>query len=114
MSAPMDCQLIGRWRIVEADIWDRDYLDLVEPAMMIIEADGYGEIAFGAMQAGLYLTYSRTLVSFTWEGSDEMTEVRGTGTAELQDDGTIEIAFASHLGEDAILKAERVTSSTSS
>ena len=30
----MDCQLIGRWRIVKADIWDRDYLDLVEPAMM--------------------------------------------------------------------------------
>jgi len=22
--------LIGRWRIVEADLWDRDYLDLVE------------------------------------------------------------------------------------
>ncbi len=42
----MDCQLIGRWRIVEADIWDRDHLDLVEPAMIVIEADGHGEIAF--------------------------------------------------------------------
>jgi len=112
MSAPMDCQLIGRWRIVEADIWDRDYLDMVEPAMMIIAADGHGEIAFGAMQAGLDLEYSRTLVYFTWEGFDEMTEVRGTGSAELQDDGTIEIDFAYHLGDEAVLKAERVTSST--
>ena len=35
MSAPMNCQLIGRWRIVEADIWDRDYLDLCgEPVWM--------------------------------------------------------------------------------
>lgn len=89
MSAPMDCKLIGRWRIVEADIWDRDYLDMVEPAMMIIAGDGHGEIAFGAMQAGLDLEYSRTLVYFTWEGFDEMAEVRGTGSAELQDDGTI-------------------------
>jgi hypothetical protein len=28
MSAPANCRLIGRWRIVEADIWDRDHLDL--------------------------------------------------------------------------------------
>ncbi len=32
MSAPANCQLIGRWRIVEADIWDRDHLDLCGPA----------------------------------------------------------------------------------
>ena len=31
MTAPMNCQLVGRWRIVEADLWDRDHLDLVEP-----------------------------------------------------------------------------------
>jgi hypothetical protein len=28
MSAPAGCQLIGRWRIVEADLWDREYLDI--------------------------------------------------------------------------------------
>ena len=59
MKAPMGCRLIGRWRIVEADLWERDHLDLVEPATMIIKADGHGEIAFGAMQAGLDLEYSR-------------------------------------------------------
>ena len=32
MSKERQCQLIGRWRIVEADLWDDDYLDLVEPA----------------------------------------------------------------------------------
>ena len=55
MTAPMNCQLVGRWRIVEADLWDRDHLDLVEPAMMTIRADGHGEIAFGAMQARIGL-----------------------------------------------------------
>ena len=65
MTAPMNCQLVGRWRIVEADLWDRDHLDLVEPAMMTIRADGHGEIAFGAMQASLDLEYSRSMVFFT-------------------------------------------------
>ncbi len=108
----MDCKLIGRWRIVEADIWDRDYLDLVEPAMMVIEASDHGEIAFGAMQAGLDLEYSRTLVFFTWEGFDEMDEVRGLGSAEHQEDGTLETEFAYQHGDEATLNAERATSST--
>lgn len=68
MTAPMNCEVVGRWRIVEADLWDRDYLDLVEPAMMTIQADGHGEIAFGAMQASLDLEYSRSAVFFTWAG----------------------------------------------
>ena len=55
MTVPMDCRLIGRWRIVEADLWDRAHLDLVEPAMMTIGAHGRGEITFGAMQGGLEL-----------------------------------------------------------
>jgi hypothetical protein len=39
VTAPAGCQLIGRWRIVEADLWDRDYLDLDGPAAITIGAD---------------------------------------------------------------------------
>jgi hypothetical protein len=112
VTAPMDCRLVGRWRIVAADLWDRDYLDLVVPASMTIGADGHGEIAYGAMQASLELDYSRSTVFFTWAGFDEMDDVSGSGVAELQDDGSLEIAFAYHLGDETILKAERMTSST--
>lgn len=112
MTVPAGCQIIGRWRIVEADLWDRDHLDLVGPATITIRADGRGEIEFGAMQAGLVLEYSRTMVFFTWEGFDEMTEVNGSGSAEMLDDGSLEIEFAYHLGDEAILKAKRATSST--
>ena len=104
--------VLGKWRIVEADLWDRDFLDLVEPASMTIGSDGHGEIAFGAMQAGLDLEYSPTTVFFTWTGFDEMDEVSGSGSAELLDDGTLEIEFAYHLGDEAVLKAKRDTSST--
>ncbi|AUX78929.1 hypothetical protein [Sinorhizobium fredii] len=112
MSAASNCRLIGRWRIVEADLWDRDYLDLVEPAKITIGANGHGEIAFGAMQAGLDLGYSTSMVSFTGAGCDEMDEVSGDGHAELLNDGTIEITFAYHNGDEAILKAKPETSST--
>ena len=87
----MSCKLVGRWPIVEADIWDRQYLDLCGPAVIVIRANGRGEIAFGALQAGLDIEYSRASVGFTWDGFDEMDEVSGDGSAELLDDGSIEI-----------------------
>jgi hypothetical protein len=107
VTVPMDCQLIGRWRIVEADLWDRAHLDLVEPAMMTIGCHGRGEITFGAMRGRLELEYSRSTVFFTWAGFEEMDEVSGSGSAELQDDGSLAIAFAYDLGDEAILKAVR-------
>jgi hypothetical protein len=112
MSAPAGCKLIGRWRIVEADMWNRDYLDLCGPAMMTIAEDGHGEIAFGAIQASLDIEYSRESIGFAFEGFDEMDEVRGDGSAELLDDGSIEIEFAFRDGDEAILKAIRETTST--
>jgi hypothetical protein len=112
MSAPANCKLVGRWRIVKADIWDRAYLDLSGPATITITDHGRGEIAFGALQATLDIEYSRSSVGFTWEGFDEMDEVSGDGSAELLDDGSIEIQFAYHNGDEAALKAKRVPSST--
>ena len=111
MKAPADCRLIGRWRIVEADLWDRDYLDLSGPATLTITAQG-GEIAFGAMEAGLDVEYARNSIGFRWAGCDEGDEVRGEGTAELLDDGTIEIEFGYDNGDEAVLKAKRDPSST--
>lgn len=88
MSAASNCRLIARWRIVEADLWDRGYLDTVEPVTIAIGADGHGEIAFGVLQASLDLGYSPSMVFFSWVGCDEMDEVTGDGHAKLLDDGT--------------------------
>src|ERR1700722_18747207 len=77
MSAPANCQLVGRWRIVEADIWDHAHLDLCGPATITITEHGRGEIALGALQAGLDIECSRSSVGFTWENFDETDEVSG-------------------------------------
>ncbi len=111
MKAPANCRLIGRWRIVEADIWDRAYLNLSGPATLIITAQG-GEIAFGALEAGLDVEYVRNTIGIRWTGCDEGDEVVVEGTAELLDDGTIEIEFAYDNGDEAVLKAKRDPSST--
>lgn len=41
-----------------------------------------------------------------------MDEVTGDGHAELLDDGSIEITFAYHNGDEAVLKARQEASST--
>ena len=107
-----DNPLVGRWRILEADLWDRDYLDLCGPASLVVRANGDGEIVFGAMQASLDIDYGPDEIGFTWAGFDEMTEVSGAGSAELQDDGSLLIEFDYHLGDESVLKAVREPTST--
>ena len=41
-----------------------------------------------------------------------MDEVNGSGSAELQTDGSLKIEFQYHLGDEAVLKAVRNPSST--
>jgi len=42
---------VGRWRIVEMDVWDSDFLDLVEEAHLTFQGKSDGEIAFGLSRA---------------------------------------------------------------
>jgi hypothetical protein len=111
VKVPANCRLIGRWRIVEADLWDRAHLDLCGPARLTITAQG-GEIAFGALEVGLEVEYARDSIGFHWAGCEEGDEVDGEGTAELLDDGALEIEFEYRNGDEAVLKAKRDPSST--
>ena len=107
MSASSGCEVLGRWRIVKADLWDRAYLDLVDPAHLRIDGDGEGEFNFGVVTATMRLEYSRTIVYFRGCGFDEGDEVTGSGSAELQDDGTLEIELSFDNGDEATLIGHR-------
>ena len=98
MRSPAECEVIGRWRIVSSDVWDRDYLDLVQPAFIPIGQDGRGELAFGAVNASLDL--------------DEGDAVNGSGSVELLEAGSLDVEISFRLGDDAALRAERDPSST--
>lgn len=107
MSGGVTCAVIGKWRLVEADLWDRDFLDLVEPAHITFDGNGHGEFAFGCVNAGLDCQYALRTIFFTWQGFDEMDEVSGDGSADLDDDGTLEVEIRFHLGDEAILRAQK-------
>lgn len=107
MTGDLICDLIGKWRIIEADLWDRNYLDLMEPAHLTFEANGHGEFAFGCVNGSLDCEYSRRIIYFTWHGCDEMDEVHGDGSADLEDDGSLEVEIRFHSGDEAVLKAKK-------
>jgi hypothetical protein len=107
MRGEAECKVIGRWRIIEADLWDRDYLDLVEPAFISFDRDGHGELGFGAVKAALALDYARTVVFFTFEGSDEGDPISGSGSAELTKDAALEIELSFRNGDEPLLKAKQ-------
>lgn len=110
MPPTAECQLIGRWRIIEPDLSNQDYLDLSRPPSVFIHDQGNGEIWCGFVRAGLEFDYSRTIVFFTFQGfqgwGEDLTEVTGSGSAELLDDGSLKIEISVANGGDAILKAE--------
>jgi hypothetical protein len=107
MTGPSASTIWDKWRIVSSDIWDKDFLDLVEPAYILFPLDGRGEFAFGAVTGSTDRSYSRTAASFTWVGSDEIDEVSGSGDAEISEDGTIAIDLRFHLGDEATLSAKK-------
>src|SRR5256885_11896116 len=76
---------VGRWRIVEMDVWDSDFLDLVEEAHLTFEGKSDGEIAFGALKGFLDVRYGArdgsACAEFSWEGHDENDPACGRGPA---------------------------------
>jgi len=98
---------VGRWRIFESDLWDTDFLDLVEPAYVRFDANGLGEFKFGCVSGCMDCEYAHDGASFTWAGFDEMDEANGDGDANLDEDGILTIELSFHQGDDAVLKARR-------
>ena len=69
--------------------------------------DGWAKFAFGDVEATAELAYARTIVFFCWAGFDEGDAISGNGSAELQDDGSLEIELSFDNGDDAVLIARR-------
>jgi len=98
----------GRWRIIDADCFDRDYLDLCGEAYLTIASEGRGEISFGALVAGLNFSFAPGALFFNWHGSDEMDESTGQGVMELVGVQEAEIELEYSSGDIAVLMAVRI------
>jgi hypothetical protein len=67
--------LIGRWRIVELDLWDREAIDLLGPAFIEFHPDRTGRFRFIAVEGYLDCRDTKRdrqpAVEFTWDGDDD-------------------------------------------
>ena len=66
----------GRWRIVEMDVWDKDFLDLVETAHLTFKGAADGEIAFGALKGFLDVRYGTARRARSSRGREMMRTTR--------------------------------------
>ena len=101
---------LGNRRIIETELWDREALDLVAPAMLSLKPKGVGQIAFIAIEAQLdYRAVMRDGlpgVEFSFQGFDEGDEVMGRGWAILQGEQLRGRLFF-HQGDDSSFVARR-------
>jgi hypothetical protein len=101
----------GRWRIVEMDQWDSDFLDLDGEAHVTFQGASNGEIAFGALQGTLDIRYGSRdgsgRAEFTWVGHDEGDPVSGRGWVELGTAGRLVGYFCIHDGDESGFVCER-------
>ncbi len=104
--------LAGKWRIVEMELWDREFIDLLGPGYFAFDDEGSGEFRFGAVTGVLDCGYATASIHFTWEGNDEMDEASGDGYAELQDNGSLNGKISFHHGDKSSFIATSWTSST--
>jgi len=102
-------RIAGRWRITEAELWDRDALNLVEPAFIEFTKDGSGSFGFIAVQGEVDCREverdGRPGVDFSWEGNDECDPASGRGWAVLEKDGSLRGRIFFHLGDDSAFTA---------
>lgn len=101
---------LGNWRIIETELWDREDLDLVAPAMITLRPKGAGEIVFIAIEA--QLDYRVVMqdglpgIEFSFQGFDEGDEVTGRGWAVLEGNQLRGRLFF-HQGDDSSFIARR-------
>lgn len=101
----------GRWRIVELDNCDNDFLDLVEEAHLTFDGAADGGIAFGALKGFLDVRYcardGSACAEFSWEGEDEDDPACGRGWAAIGTVGRLVGHFYVHNGDDSGFIRER-------
>ena len=100
-------QFLGRWRIIETDVWDQDALDLVVPAHMTFERGALGHFQMIAVEGGLDCRFDGNRVEFSWLGDDEGQPTGGRGWAELEPDGKLRGRLYFHQGDDTEFVANR-------
>lgn len=100
----------GRWKIVEMEQWDRDYIDLEVPGFIRFAGDNLGGFQFGAAQGELDYrvveSASPPRIEFSWSGHCDSDPASGRGWAEVRKDKLFGHLYF-HLGDESWFRAEK-------
>ena len=106
----MGIKYLGKWRIVEMEHWDKDYIDLVVPGFIAFDRDNLGEFQFGTVHGFIdarieeYSEFER--IEFSWEGESETDPACGRGWAVIKEDQLHGRLFI-HNSDDSWFIAEK-------
>lgn len=99
---------LGVWRIVQMDVWDQDYVNLVVPGHFTFEQDNQGKFQFGTVRGWLDCRLVRAgdaeRIEFSWQGHSDTDEACGRGWAVIKDGGLHGHIFI-HCSDDSAFGA---------
>ena len=103
--------VLGAWRIVEMDLWDRESIELMGPAPMEFGGDDTGQFRFIAVEGSMDCRHEQRdgspYVGFSWEGDDDGEPAHGRGWATLANNGSLHGHMYFHMGDDSAFRAVR-------
>jgi len=102
---------LGKWRIVEMELWDQEFIDMEKDGFFLFDKDDLGSFQFGLVQGRIDYRIETIgkikRLEFSWEGQDENDEALGRGWA-IVNGGYLEGRIYFHLGEESWFKAEKI------
>jgi len=107
-------EFIGKWRITEMSVWDKDYFDEEVPACINIITNHRGNFHFGYVQGemdGRLIKHQDCeYFEFTFEGNDYGggDDVSGSGWMKLKGKNNAEGEIKFHLGDASTFQARRM------
>ncbi len=111
LRKPMARKYVGRWRITEMELWEKDTIEEEGPGFIEFGKDGLGRFHFGLVDGDLDYrieTVAETeLLQFSFLGTDEMTEVSGRGWVRLSGE-ELEGRLVFHQGDSSTFRASRM------
>jgi hypothetical protein len=102
----------GKWRIVEMELWDQDYVDMEVPGYIRIDKErGAGQFQFGLVAGDLdgRLESCGDMVrfDFSWSGQDENDPICGRGWAVIEG-AELRGRIYLHMADDSAFRAVKV------
>jgi hypothetical protein len=102
---------IGKWRIIEMEMWDQNYIDLIIPGYFSFDKEDLGYFQFGVVEGQLDYRVEKIgdveRLEFSWEGQSENDPALGRGRAVINGD-CLEGRIYLHLSDDSWFKAKKI------